>query len=94
MSVATMRQGAAGQAAREPVEAGHLSSREVLDNLRSLPSLWADAGPEGRHALATPRSARQSGAHTPQTSTQWGPHEAEEGGSSDLGGGHRRIRLP
>jgi hypothetical protein len=46
------------QAAREPVELGSLSSREVVDYLRSLPSLWADAGPDGRQALATAIFAR------------------------------------
>jgi hypothetical protein len=46
------------QAAREPVEAGRLSSREVLDYLRSLPSLWSEAGPDGRQALATAIVAR------------------------------------
>ena len=46
------------QAAREPVEAGRLSSGEVVDYLRSLPSLWADAGPDGRQALATAIFAR------------------------------------
>ena len=46
------------QAAREPVAAGHLSSREVLDYLRSLPSLWSKAGPDGRQALATAIFAR------------------------------------
>ena len=46
------------QAAREPVEAGRLSSSDVVDYLRSLPSLWADAGPDGRQALATAIFAR------------------------------------
>jgi hypothetical protein len=46
------------QAAREPVEAGRLSSEEVVDYLRSLPSLWADAGPDGCQALATAIFAR------------------------------------
>jgi len=46
------------QTAREPVEAGRLSSGEVVENLRSLPSLWADAGPDGRQALATAIFAR------------------------------------
>jgi DNA invertase Pin-like site-specific DNA recombinase len=46
------------QAAREPVEAGRLSSGEVVAYLRSLPSLWADAGPDGRQALATAIFAR------------------------------------
>ncbi len=46
------------QAAREPVEAGRLSSSEVVDYVRSLPSLWADSGPDGRKALATALFAR------------------------------------
>jgi hypothetical protein len=46
------------QAAREPVDAARLSSGEVVDYLRSLPSLWADAGPDGRQALATAIFAR------------------------------------
>ena len=50
--------GAEEQAAREPVEAGRLASAEVVDYLRSLPSLWADAGPDGRQAIATAIFAR------------------------------------
>ena len=46
------------QAAHEPVAAGRLSSGEIVDYLRSLPSLWADAGPDGRQALATALFAR------------------------------------
>jgi hypothetical protein len=46
------------QAAREPVEAGRLSSGEVVDYLRSLPVLWAETGPDGRQALATAIFAR------------------------------------
>ena len=46
------------QAAREPVEVGRLSSGEVVDYLRSLPGLWAEAGPDGRQALATALFAR------------------------------------
>ena len=46
------------QAAREPVDAARLSSGEVVDYLRSLPSLWADAGPDGRQALAAAIFAR------------------------------------
>lgn len=34
------------------------TSGEVVDYLRSLPSLWADAGPDGRQALATAIFAR------------------------------------
>lgn len=46
------------QAAREPVEAGRLSSGEVVDYLHSLPAIWAEAGPDGRQALATALFAR------------------------------------
>jgi hypothetical protein len=46
------------QAAREPVEAGRLSSGEVVEYLHSLPTLWAAAGPDGRQALATAMFAR------------------------------------
>lgn len=46
------------QAAREPVERGRLTSSEVVAYLRSLPSLWADSGPDGRQALATALFAR------------------------------------
>ena len=45
-------------AARDPVERGQLASSEVVANLRSLPSLWADSGPDGRQALATALFAR------------------------------------
>ena len=46
------------QAAHEPVAAGRLSSGEIVDYLRSLPALWADAGPDGRQVLATALFAR------------------------------------
>ena len=46
------------QAARQPTEAGRLSSGEVVSYLRSLPALWADAGPDGRQVLATALFAR------------------------------------
>lgn len=46
------------QAARDPVERGRLTSSEVVAYLRSLPSLWADSGPDGRQALATALFAR------------------------------------
>ncbi|HEY5435462.1 MAG TPA: hypothetical protein VIK13_09530, partial [Candidatus Limnocylindrales bacterium] len=46
------------QGARDPVERGRLTSSEVVAYLRSLPSLWADAGPDGRQALATALFAR------------------------------------
>jgi DNA invertase Pin-like site-specific DNA recombinase len=45
-------------AARQPVETGRLSPGEVVDYLRSLPALWADAGPDGRQALAGALFAR------------------------------------
>ena len=45
-------------AARDPVERGQLASSEVVACLRSLPSLWADSGPDGRQALATALFAR------------------------------------
>ena len=45
-------------AAREPTQGGRLSPREVVDYLRSLPSIWADSGPDGRQALATALFAR------------------------------------
>jgi hypothetical protein len=46
------------QAARDPVERGQLASSEIVAYLRSLPSLWADSGPDGRQALATALFAR------------------------------------
>ncbi|HEY5275861.1 MAG TPA: hypothetical protein VIK38_04895 [Coriobacteriia bacterium] len=46
------------QAAREPVEAGRLSSGEVVDYLHSLPALWTEAEPDGRQAHATALFAR------------------------------------
>jgi DNA invertase Pin-like site-specific DNA recombinase len=44
--------------ARQPLEAAPLSPPEIVDYVRSLPSLWADAGPAGRQALATAIFAR------------------------------------
>jgi hypothetical protein len=46
------------QLAREPVQSGHLTAPEVVAYLRSLPKLWADSGPDGRHALALDLFAR------------------------------------
>jgi len=46
------------QAARDPVERGQLTPSEIVAYLRSLPSLWADSGPDGRQALATALFAR------------------------------------
>jgi DNA invertase Pin-like site-specific DNA recombinase len=44
--------------ARQPLEAHRLSPPEIVDYLRSLPTLWADAGPDGRQAMATAIFAR------------------------------------
>src|SRR5205823_1119507 len=46
------------QAAREPIQGTCLSPADVVAYLRSLPALWADAGPGGRQALATALFAR------------------------------------
>ena len=54
----TSGEGIEEQAARQPTEIGRLSSGEVVSYLRSLPALWADAGPDGRQALATTLFAR------------------------------------
>ena len=51
---ATMaRLDAEAEVARQPREGRRLAPSGVVAYLRSLPSLWADAGPEGRQALAT-----------------------------------------
>ncbi len=39
------------QVAKEPVESRRLTPPEIVDYLRSLPSLWAAAGLAGRQAL-------------------------------------------
>lgn len=39
------------QIARGPVEIRRLTPTEIVDYTRSLPRLWADAGPDGRQAL-------------------------------------------
>jgi hypothetical protein len=44
--------------ARQPVEPSRLSPSEIVDYVRSLPKLWADAGPDGRQALANSIFAR------------------------------------
>jgi len=44
---------AEAEVARQPREGRRLAPSGVVAYLRSLPSLWADAGPEGRQALAT-----------------------------------------
>jgi hypothetical protein len=41
------------EVARQPRAQRRLAPANVVAYLRSLPSLWADAGPEGRQALAT-----------------------------------------
>ncbi|MGO9180875.1 MAG: recombinase family protein, partial [Candidatus Limnocylindrales bacterium] len=46
------------QRAREPLDEPRLSAPEIVDYLRSLPSLWADTGPDGRQALASALFAR------------------------------------
>ena len=44
---------AAEALARQPLEGHRLTAPEVVAYLRSLPSLWADSGPEARQAIAT-----------------------------------------
>jgi DNA invertase Pin-like site-specific DNA recombinase len=44
--------------ARQPIQGRRLTAREIVDYLRSLPTLWADTGPDGRQALATALFAR------------------------------------
>ncbi len=46
--------------AREPKESPRLEPEAVLSYLRSLPLMWADAGPEGRQALAVSIFARMT----------------------------------
>jgi hypothetical protein len=41
------------EVARQPREQRRLAPSDVVTYLRSLPTLWADAGPEGRQALAS-----------------------------------------
>ena len=41
------------QVARQPRQQQRMAPDEVVAYLRSLPTLWADAGPEGRQALAS-----------------------------------------
>jgi hypothetical protein len=41
------------QVARQPRQHHRMAPDEVVAYLRSLPSLWRDAGPEGRQALAS-----------------------------------------
>ena len=55
---ATARLDGEERVAREPVDGPRLTPSEIVAYLRSLPSLWADAGPAGRQALATAIFAR------------------------------------
>ncbi len=48
-----LRLDAEAELARQPREDRRLAPGEVVAYLRSLPSMWTDAGPEGRRALAT-----------------------------------------
>ena len=41
------------EVARQPRQERRLAPSELVADLRSLPTLWADSGPEGRQALAT-----------------------------------------
>jgi hypothetical protein len=41
------------QVARQPRQHQRMAPDEVVAYLRSLPTLWTDAGPEGRQALAS-----------------------------------------
>ncbi len=43
---------------RQPVERRRLSPVQIVDYLRSLPSLWADSGRDARQALVTAMFAR------------------------------------
>jgi DNA invertase Pin-like site-specific DNA recombinase len=49
---------AAEALARQPLDAPRLTPLEIVDYLRSLPSLWADSGPDGRQALMSAIFAR------------------------------------
>jgi hypothetical protein len=44
--------------AREPVELRRLTPPEIVDYTRSLPALWADAGPDRRQAIVAAIFAR------------------------------------
>ena len=44
--------------ARAPVERQRLTPVQIVDYLRSLPSLWADSGPDARQAIVTAMFAR------------------------------------
>ena len=49
---------AESEVARQPRHERRMESAEVVAYLRSLPSLWNEAGPEGRQALATAMFAK------------------------------------
>ncbi len=53
-----LRLDAEAEIARQPREDRRLAPAEVVTYLRSLPSMWADSGPEGRRVLATALFAR------------------------------------
>jgi hypothetical protein len=56
---ATMtRLDAAEALARQPLEAPRLTPPEIVDYLRSLPSLWRDSGPDGRQTITCAIFAR------------------------------------
>ena len=44
--------------ARQPLDRPRLTPPEIVDYLRSLPTLWADSGADGRQAIATAVFAR------------------------------------
>jgi DNA invertase Pin-like site-specific DNA recombinase len=55
---AMKRLDAADALARQPLTGPRLTPPEIVDYLRSLPTLWAEAGQDGRQALATAIFAR------------------------------------
>lgn len=58
LQTAMTRLDAQESTAREPTYVRQLEPAKVLAYLRSLPTMWADAGAEGRQALATSIFAR------------------------------------
>jgi hypothetical protein len=54
----TARLDAEEEVAREPVERQRLTPPEIVDYLRSMPSLWPDSGPDSRQALVMAIFAR------------------------------------
>ena len=53
-----LHRAAATSPAFAPVEVHRLTPLEIVDYTRSLPRLWADAGPDGRQALVIAIFAR------------------------------------